>query len=102
MPGRYATKTFSAYGSPATGTKAAPYYRIQTQPDVEESVVSEFAVESKDGVVYIMVPEAQTVVVYDMAGRQVCRVACEAGINAISHLQRGIYMVEKTKVYVER
>ena len=102
IPGRYATKAFSAYGSPATGTKAAPYYRIQPQPDVEENAVSEFAVESRDGVVYIMAPEAQTVAVYDMAGRQVCRVACEAGINAITHLQRGIYMVEKTKVYVER
>lgn len=101
MPGRYATKTFSAYGLPA-GSKAAPYYCIQTQPDVEEIAVSEFAVESKDGVVYIMVPEAQTVVVYDMTGRQVCRVACEAGINTITHLQRGIYMVEKTKIYVER
>ena len=101
MPGRYATKAFSAYGLPA-GSKVAPYYRIQTQPDVEEIAVSEFAVESKDGVVYIMVPEAQTVVVYDMTGRQVCRVACEAGINTITHLQRGIYMVEKTKIYVER
>jgi imidazoleglycerol phosphate dehydratase HisB len=69
---------------------------------VEESVVSEFAVESKDGVLYITMPEAQTVVVYDITGRQVCRVACETGINAITHLQPGIYMVEKTKVYVER
>ena len=102
MPGRYATNAFYAYGLPATGTQAAPYYRIHTQPDVEESVVSEFAVESKDGVLYITMPEAQTVVVYDMTGRQVCRVACETGINAITHLQPGIYMVEKTKVYVER
>jgi hypothetical protein len=102
MSGRYATNPFSAYGLPATGTQAAPYYRIHTQPDVEESVVSEFAVESKDGVLYITMPEAQTVVVYDITGRQVCRVACETGINTITHLQPGIYMVEKTKVYVER
>ncbi|MBO5678819.1 MAG: M6 family metalloprotease domain-containing protein [Bacteroidaceae bacterium] len=102
MPGRYATNAFSAYGLPAAGTQAAPYYRIQTQPDVEENVASEFAVESREGVIYIMVPEAQTVVVYDMAGRQVCRVACDTGVNTITHLQPGIYMVEKTKVYVER
>ena len=102
MPGRYATSAFSAYGLPAAGTQAAPYYRIQTQPDVEENVASEFAVESREGVIYIMVPEAQTVVVYNMAGRQVCRVACDTGVNTITHLQPGIYMVEKTKVYVER
>ena len=50
---------------------------------------------------YISVPEAKTVVVYDLAGRQVCHVDCKAGINEVAHLQRGIYLIEKTKVNVQ-
>ena len=101
MPNKYAVAPFSAYVVPAAGTKAAPLYRIYSQPDVEEVVVSETVIESRDGVVYISVPEAQTVTVCDLAGRQVCSVDCKAGVNAISNLQGGIYLIEKTKVYVQ-
>ena len=101
LPNKYAVAPFSAYVVPAEGTKAAPLYRIYSQPDVEGPVISEFVVEAKDGVVYISVPEAKTVVVYDLAGRQVCHVDCKEGINEIAHLQRGIYLIEKTKVNVQ-
>ena len=102
IPNKYEVTPFSAYLTPASSSKAAPFYRIQTQPDVEEEVVKGTAIEAKDGVVYISVAEAQTVTVYDLTGRQVCRVACEPGVNTITYLQRGIYLIEKTKIYVER
>ena len=101
MPNKYAVAPFSAYVVPAAGTKAAPLYRIYSQPDVEEVVVSETVIESRDGVVYISVPEAKTVVVYDLAGRQVCNVDCKEGVNEITHLQRGIYLIENAKVNVQ-
>ena len=101
LPNKYAVAPFSAYVVPAEGTKAAPLYRIYNQPDVEEQLVSEVIVEARDGVVYISVPEAKTVVVYDLAGRQVCNVDCKEGVNEITHLQRGIYLIENAKVNVQ-
>lgn len=93
---------FSAYAIPASGTEAAPFYRIQSYSDVSEPAIDVPVVESRDGVVYIWTPEAKSIVVYDMAGRQVCRVACKAGINEVASLQEGLYIIATTKVYVER
>lgn len=101
VPNKFVTKPFNAYVKPAAGTKAAPLYRIQQQADVEESI-NEFSVSAKDGVVYVSSAEPKTIVVYDMVGRQVLRVACEAGVTEITDLHEGVYLIENVKVFVER
>ena len=101
VPNKYAVNPFSAYALSAAGTRAASYYSIQMQPDVVETI-DEVAVMAEDGNVYVSLPEAKTVIVYDLVGRQICSIACEAGVNVITHLQSGVYLIEKTKVYVER
>ena len=102
-PSKYDANPFTAYILPLTGRQSAPLYRIQMEkkPEVEEAVPT-FAVEAREGVVYVTLSEARSVVVYDMVGRQVCTVTCKAGVNAIAHLREGFYLVEKTKVYVKR
>ena len=46
--------------------------------------------------------EDREVIVYDAFGRKVCAVQCAEGVNAITSLDAGIYVIEKTKVCVER
>lgn len=101
VPNNYSVKPFSAYVTPAVGSAAAPFYRIFSQPDVEEDVDT-FSVSTNEGVIYVSLGRARTVVVYDMLGRQVRRVACEAGVTEIAGLDKGVYLVENVKVYVER
>lgn len=98
---QYSVKPFSAYVTPAVGSVAAPFYRIFSQPDVEEDVDT-FSVSTNEGVIYVSLGRARTVVVCDMLGRQVRRVACEAGVTEIAGLDKGVYLVENVKVYVER
>ena len=86
---------------PTKGKQAAPYYRIQAAPDVEDEAPL-LGVTVKDGVVYVTLAEAREVVVYDVAGRKVCAVQCVEGVNAITSLDAGIYVIEKTKISVER
>lgn len=100
VPNKYTVSPFSAYVVPMAGQKAMPFYRIQKEADVEESF-DVFSVESQGGVVYVSLPEAKTITVYDMTGRQVCRMACEAGTTEIAHLADGIYLIENVKVYVK-
>ena len=67
-----------------------------------EEDVDTFSVSTNEGVIYVSLGRARTVVVYDMLGRQVRRVACEAGVTEIGGLDKGVYLVENVKVYVER
>lgn len=101
VPGNYAVNPFSAYLLPQATAQRAPMYRIQPQEEVEETVAA-FEVLVDGGVVYILSPESRSVVVYDMTGRQVCVVECRAGVNEVPHLQEGIYLIEKNKIYVQR
>lgn len=101
VPNKYTVNPFSAYATPIAKQKAMPYYRIQKESDVEESI-NNFAVVSHEGVVYVSLPEARTITVHDMAGRRICSVACEAGTTEIGHLAEGIYLIENVKIYVKR
>ncbi|MBR5234927.1 MAG: hypothetical protein IKV24_01870, partial [Bacteroidaceae bacterium] len=98
---KYDLAPFTAYMIPAKGKQAAPYYRIQAAPDVEDEAPL-LGVTVKDGVVYVTLAEAREVVVYDVTGRKVCAVLCVEGVNAITSLDAGIYVIDKTKVSVER
>ncbi len=102
VPNHYVVNPFTAYAAPSAGTRAMPFYRIQSQPEVEEAAVDSPIIESRDGNIYISVTEPQLFVVYDAVGRVVCRVACEAGVNVIPSLAEGMYLINKTKVYVHR
>lgn len=102
VPGMYSLATFTAYLSVAGGKQAAPYYRIQAAPDVEEEVAPTLGVTVKEGVVYVTLTKAREVIVYDAFGRKICAVQCAEGVNAITSLDAGIYVIERTKVCVER
>lgn len=100
-PGKYAVSPFSAYLTPAKSAHRAPMYRIQMQKEVEDNAM-EYSVTVKGGTVIVTLPEARDIIVCDIAGRQVCMIEGRAGVNEISHLQEGFYMIEKTKIYVKR
>ena len=101
---RYVVAPFSAYVVASNGLSSAPLYRIAfaDEGDNEEPNVTEFSVSSHGGVVYISTPEACQVRVYDMTGRRVCIIACAVGVNEVHSLSEGMYIIEKTKVYVNR
>lgn len=101
VPGVYAVPPFSAY-MVSVGGQGAPLYRIAS-PDAEsEGVGLSFAVTARGGVVYIVTPDDRRVTVCDMAGRRVCTIDCKCGINEVTSLDEGLYIIETTKVYVER
>lgn len=98
-PNTYTVPPFAAYIMPVAGTQAAPFYRIQMQEDVVAD--TEFSLMVQQGVVIVTLPEARSIEVYDMAGRLVRMVAGQAGVNTIADLHDGLYLIEKTKVYVK-
>ena len=102
VPNEYVVNPFSAYAVPNQGN-AAPMYRIAFADETEEEEqVWSYAVTVRGGVVYIATPDDRVIEVYDMVGRKVCAVNCKAGINEVTSLAEGMYIIETTKVYVER
>ena len=104
VAGKYAVRPFSAYVVPVQEEEAAPMYRITfSEGDTaEEAEPLSMSVKARGGVVYITVPEDRWVEVYDMTGRRVRTVYCKAGVNEVNSLAAGMYVVETTKVYVDR
>lgn len=99
---KYDVIPFSAYAIPNEGD-AAPMYRIAFVGDsAEEETECPYAVTVRGGVVYIATPNDRVVKIHDMTGRRVCTINCKAGINEVASLAEGMYIVEKTKVYVGR
>ena len=101
VPEKFKVNPFSAYIVASAKTLGAPMFRIQMQGESEE-IVYEYTITSKNGIVYVTLPEERTITVYDMMGRKVCAIDGQKGINEITHLSEGVYMIEKTKVYVKR
>lgn len=102
VPNKFALAPFTAYLVPTKGKQAAPYYRIQAAPDVEGEAAPALGISVKGGVVYVTLAEARDIVVYDTVGRKVRSVSCVEGVNTISSLEEGVYVIEKTKICVER
>lgn len=100
VPNKYTAAPFSAYVVPATAHKSAPFFRIQKEADIEDTAYT-FSVKSLNGVVYVTLPEAKAITIYDMTGRKVCSVACEMGVNEITNLSEGIYLIENVKIVVK-
>lgn len=100
VPNKYTASPFSAYVVPSEAHKAAPLFRIQKEEHIAD-VAYTFSVKSQNGVVYITLPEAKVITVYDITGRKVCNVACEMGVNEITGLSEGIYLIENLKIFVK-
>ena len=98
-PNEYVASPFTAYVAPSEGQARAPYFLIQAEPETEKEITV-FSVTSKEGIVYIHTPEPKTVTIYDMMGRKVRQIFCNAGVNELAELQNGIYFVENVKICV--
>lgn len=108
--GRYAVAPFSVYMVVIGTSEAAPFYPIAVVPgsnreeeEPDDAIASHaLTVMSKDGRLYITSIDSRTVGLYDAVGRLLRTVACVPGITEVGPLDEGIYIIEKTKVYVER
>ena len=100
VPNKYTATPFTAYVAPTAAHKSAPLFRIQKEEDIEDAAYN-FSIKSQNGVVYITLPEAKVITVYDMTGRKVCSAACEMGVNEITGLSEGIYLIENVKIFVK-
>lgn len=100
-PNKFSAAPFSAYVVSTANTQGAPQFRIQMQGEAEE-MVYDLSVTTIGGVVYVTLPEARNIIVYDIVGRQISVIEGKEGVNEITHLPEGVYMIEKTKVYVKR
>lgn len=98
---KYVVHPFSAFVMPR-GEATAPMYRIFHEEEGSVDEVKDFVVTVDDGVVYIYAPHDCVVTVRDMTGRQVRSVVCTTGVNEVTSLTEGMYIIETTKVYVGR
>ena len=90
--------------------ESAPFYPIGVVPgDAREEeraddsgTPQELTVTSRGGYLYIASSEERTVYLYDAVGRLLRTVACVSGTTEVGPLAEGLYIIERTKVYVER
>ena len=107
-PGRYDTPPFSAYMMLSKTQQAPPYYRIAIEPrekeDEEEDITipHELSVASREGLLYIVSSTERIVNLYDAVGHLVQIVRCKAGTTVVGPLDEGVYIIDKTKTYVDR
>ena len=107
-PGRYDTPPFSAYMMLSKTQQAPPYYRIAIEPrekeDEEEDITipHELSVASREGFLYIVSSTERIVNLYDAVGHLVQIVRCKAGTTVVGPLDEGMYIIDKTKTYVDR
>lgn len=107
-PGRYDTPPFSVYLMLSETQQAPPYYRIaielrEKEDEEEDSTIPlELSVTCREGYLYIMSPNERIVTLYDAVGRLVQVVRCKAGTTVVGPLDEGVYIVDKTKIYVDR
>ena len=107
-PAQYDTPPFSVYMKIAGDVhSAAPFYPISIKPDeesedTEESYISLSITSRRGGLLSILSSTDRTVYLYDATGRLLYPVACKAGVTEVGPLDEGIYIIERTKVYVQR
>jgi hypothetical protein len=98
-------KPFEAYASVESKPANAKTYFVVggngTATDIQrlyDKVSDGLEVESRDGVLYIHSAEAQKVGLYSSDGRLVRIVYLNKGVNTVTGLAKGIYMVGTKKV----
>ena len=102
-PGRYETPPFSVY-MVVYEEKALPYYRIKVEANEEIAEANEpkkLSITSRDGYLYIESTEERTIQLYNAVGRLVQVVHCKVGTTMVGPLDKGIYIMEKMKIYVD-
>ena len=106
VPGRYDIPPFSACMIAFDIEQAAPYYQItivsEENCDDEADASKRISITSKGGFLNIISTEEHTTNLYDHAGRMLRTITCKAGTTEVGPLNEGIYIIEGTKVYVDR
>ena len=107
VAGRYATRPFSVYMEPLEDDQPAPFYRIavpSTGESAEDNPDSRqgLSIIVRDGSLHLVSPKECTVRLYDAVGRLVLNVACKEGTTEVGPLEEGMYIIERTKIYVGR
>ena len=107
VPGRYDTPPFSAYLALMDGKPIVPFCRIVIEPREQEDgegamTPHELSVTSREGYLYIMSPNERIVTLYNAVGRLVQGVHCKVGTTMVGSLDEGVYIIDKTKIYVDR
>ena len=107
-PERYDTPPFSVYMMLSKTQQMPLYYRIAIEPrekdDEEEdtAIPQELSVTSREGFLYIVSSTERVVNLYDEVGHFVQVVRCKAGTTVVGPLEEGVYIIDKTKIYVDR
>ena len=108
VSGRYDTPPFSVYLVPMDGEPLPPFYRIAIEAREKEVEEDDYAlsqglsVTSREGFLYIVSPMERIVNLYDAMGRLVQVVRCGAGKTVVGPLDEEVYIIDKTKIYVDR
>lgn len=99
-PGRYDTLPFSAYMTLSKAQQAPPYYHIAVAPSDETGEAGDQSITGRDGYLYVESATERVVCLYDAVGRLVQVVRCAAGTTTVGPLDKGMYIMERTKIYV--
>lgn len=107
VAGRYLTQPFSVYIEPLEDGLPAPFYRIAVpstgEPDEDTpDSPKDLSVTVRDGYLHLVSPKQCTVRLYDAVGRLVLTVTCTAETTEVGPLEKGMYIIERTKIYVGR
>ena len=108
VSGRYETPPFSVYLVSMDGEPLAPFYRIaveEREKEVEEdesALLQGLSVTSREGFLYIVSSMERIVNLYDVVGRLVQVIRCGVGTTMVGPLDEGVYIIDKTKLYVDR
>ena len=110
VPGRFTTPPFSAcmiadgdiLESPIFCIDIASNDKQEEDNEDDADITNSFTVMSRGNHIYITSSEERIVRIYDSVGRMLCSIACKAGTTEVGPLDKGLYIVEGTKVYVER
>ena len=68
----------------------------------DADIAKAFTAVSRGNHIYITCSEERVVRLYDSVGRILYSIACKAGTTEVGPLDKGLYIIEGTKVYVER
>lgn len=99
-PGRYATPPFSVSLVPHEAEQAPLYFRIVVAPSDETDEASDLSIASRDGYLYVESATERAICLYDAVGRLVRVVRCAVGTTMLGPLDKGMYIIERTKIYV--
>ena len=99
-PRRYATPPFSVCLVPHEAEQAPLYFRIVVAPSDETDEASDLSITSRDGYLYVESATERAICLYDAVGRLVRVVRCAVGTTMLGPLDKGMYIIERTKIYV--